>query len=46
MKNVSDKIFREIQNIQFMFNNSPPPLKIRPFMKKCGKILYSGTGHR
>jgi hypothetical protein len=44
MRNVSDKSCRENQNTHFMFNNLFP--KIVLFMRKCGKIWYSRTGHR
>ena len=41
---VSDKQFRDNENARFMFSNFFS--KIFPFMIKCGKILYSRTGHR
>jgi hypothetical protein len=44
MRNVSDKSCRENQNTHFMFNSFFP--KIVPFMRQCGKIWYSRTGHR
>jgi hypothetical protein len=44
MRNVSDKICRENQNTHFMLNNFFP--KIAPFMRKCGKMWQSQTGHR
>jgi hypothetical protein len=37
MRNVSDEICRENQNIHFTFNNFFPI--IVPFMRKCGKNL-------
>jgi len=45
MRNFSDKSCRENQNtfcVQWLFFLS----KIEPFMRKCGKIWYSQTGHR
>jgi len=36
--------FRENQNRHFVFNNFFS--KIVPFMRYCGKILYSQTGHK
>ena len=44
MKNGSDKSCRENQNTHFMFNKFLS--KIVPFMRQCGKLLYSGAGHR
>jgi hypothetical protein len=44
MRNVLGKSCRESQNTHFMFYNSFP--KIVPFMRCCGKIWYSQTGHR
>jgi hypothetical protein len=44
MKNVSDKICTENQNTTFIFNDRFS--KIVLFMRSCGKILQSGTGHR
>jgi hypothetical protein len=44
MRNLSHNICRENQNTQFMFSNIFP--KVAPFMRKCGKIWYSQTGHR
>jgi hypothetical protein len=44
MRNVSGRICRESQEAHFMFNNFFP--KIVPFMRQCGKIWYSQTGHR
>ena len=43
MRNVSNKNFRENQNTHFMFNICFT--KIMPFMRWCGKILYSWAGH-
>jgi len=43
MRNVSDKSYRENQNTHFIFNNFFS--KNVPFMRQCGKILYSRTGH-
>ena len=45
MRNFSDKICTENQNTNFVFIKFFPP-KIAPFMRKCGKILQSGEGHR
>ena len=44
MKNVSDRICKEnkthiLLSVTFFFS------KIAPFMRQCGKILYSHTGH-
>jgi hypothetical protein len=44
MRKVSDKICSENQNTHFVFNEIFS--KIVPLMKKCGKTLYSGAGHR
>jgi len=44
MRNVSNKVCRENQNTHFVFSNFFS--KIVPFMRKCGKILYSWAGHR
>ena len=38
-KNVLDKRCRENTNTQFIFSNPPPP-KIVPLVRECGKILY------
>jgi len=47
MRNVSDKNCRENQNTHFTFNNvSFFFFLIVPFMRYCGKIVYSRTGHR
>jgi len=43
-KNGSDKNCRENRNTHFMFNKFLS--KIVPFMRQCGKLLYSGVGHR
>jgi len=45
MRNVSDKSCRDNQNTHFMVNTLFFPI-IVPFMKQCGKVLYSRTGHR
>jgi hypothetical protein len=45
MGDVSDKRYSENQDIHFTFNNFLP-LKIVPFMRKCGNVWYSHTGHR
>jgi hypothetical protein len=37
MENVSENIMEKIKT-HFVFNNSPPPPVILPFMKKCGKM--------
>ena len=43
VRNDSDKSCREIQNTPFMFVIPPPPLKVAPFVGKCGKnIVESG----
>jgi hypothetical protein len=44
MRNVSDKTCKENQNTHCVLSNYFS--KIVPFMRKCGKILYSGAGHR
>jgi len=44
MNNVSDIICRENQNTHLMFHNVLT--KIVLFMRRCGKILCSRTGHR
>ena len=44
MKNVPNKRCRENQNTHFLFGNCFS--KILPFMRKSGKILYGGAGHR
>jgi len=44
MKNVSDRSCRENKNTHFVFNNFFN--NIVPFMRLCGKVLYSGAGHR
>jgi len=48
MRNVSDKSFRQNQNKFFcsvtFFNIII--FIILPFMRQCGKILYSRAGHR
>ena len=47
MRNTLDKIYTENQNTLFLFNNICFFFsKIVPFMRKCGKIMYSRTGHR
>jgi hypothetical protein len=43
MGNVPDKICRESQNTNFIFNNY---FENRAFMRKCGKILHRRAGHR
>jgi hypothetical protein len=45
-RNVPDKRCRENQNTYFVFSNCFFSSKIMPFMRKCGKILYSRIGHR
>jgi len=45
MINVSHKSCTENQNTHFVFSNFFPP-KIVPFMRQCGEVWYSGTGHR
>jgi hypothetical protein len=45
MRNVLDKSCRENQNTHFMFSTFFP-LIIVPFMRYCGNIWYSQTGHR
>ena len=45
MRNVSGKSCRENQNAHCVFNNPPPPKKIVPFMRLCGKMWKSQTGH-
>jgi len=42
---ILDKSCRENQNTHFMFSNFFFP-KTVPFMRGCGKLLYSQTGHR
>ena len=44
MRNVSDKNCKENKNTYFMFSNFFS--KILPFMRKCGNIWESRTGHR
>jgi len=44
MRNVSDKSFREYHSTHFVRDIFFP--KILPFMRKCGKMWYSQTGHR
>jgi hypothetical protein len=44
LRSVSDSSCRENQDTNFMFNNFF--LKVVPFMRQCGKIWYSQTGHR
>jgi len=44
-RNVSDKSCAENQNTHPMFIFPPPP-KIVPFMRMCGKVQYSQAGHR
>jgi hypothetical protein len=44
MSNVSDKSCRENQNTLFYVQKFLP--KIVPFVRWCGKIRYSQTGHR
>jgi len=44
MRNTLDESCTENQNTHFTFHNSLP--KIVPFMRQCGKIWYSWTGHR
>jgi len=39
------KVAQKIKT-HFVFSNFPPPPKIVPFMRKCGKTLYSRAGHR
>jgi hypothetical protein len=43
MRNVSDKTCRENQNTHFVFSNIFS--KIVPFMRYCGKILWSQRGY-
>ena len=45
MRNFSDKTCRENHNPHFMFSNFFFS-KIVPFMRQCGKIMYSRKGHR
>jgi len=45
MRNVSDKRRIKNRNTHLMFNNIFFS-KIEPFMRKCGKILWSRAGHR
>jgi hypothetical protein len=45
MRNVSTISSRENQNKNFIFHYFSFA-KIDPFMRKCGKIRYSQTGHR
>jgi len=45
MRNISDSSFKENQNTYFVFSTFFFS-KIVPFMRKCGKILQSGAGHR
>jgi len=45
MRNISDQICRENQNIHFVFSNFFFS-KIVPFMRKCGYISYRGASHR
>jgi hypothetical protein len=44
MRSVSDKSCRENQNTHFVFRNYFR--KTVPFMRKLGKVLCSGAGHR
>ena len=44
MGNISDKSCRENQNTHFVFGDFSS--KNVSFMRKCGKILWSGAGHR
>jgi len=44
MRNVSDESCRENQKAHFVLNIFF--WKILPIMRKCGKNLYSRTGHR
>ena len=44
MRNIWDQNCRENQNTHFVFSNFIS--KTVPFMRKCGKILYSRAGHR
>ena len=43
MGNVLDKLCRENDNTDFMFNNFFP--KITPFMRQCRKIWWRVRGH-
>jgi len=43
MRNVLDKSCRENRETHFMFNKVFP--NIVSFMRTCGKLLYSRTGH-
>ena len=45
MRNVSNEIRTENEDTHFMFNNIFS-LKIMPYMRQRGKILYGRTGHR
>jgi len=44
MRNVSDRSCTESHKMHFTFNNIF--LKIMTFMRDCGKVLQSQTGHR
>jgi len=44
MRNVSDRSCTESRKMHVTFNNFF--LKIMPFMRDCGKVLQSQTGHR
>jgi len=44
MRNISVKRCRENQNTHIMSCNFSS--KIPPFMRQCGKILWSWAGHR
>ena len=46
MENIPDQSCREIKNTYFVLSNYFFFSKIMPFMRKCGKILWSGAGHR
>jgi hypothetical protein len=43
MRNIREKSCTENQNMRFVLISFS---KIVPFMKQCGKILYSRAGHR
>jgi hypothetical protein len=46
MKNISDKSCRETRNTYFVISSFLFFSKILPFLRLCGKILYSEAGHR